>query len=233
MTADLQPWKAAPDVFVVTRPAAAFVDALKRAAAELSFESPDPDCRFYSHARVTDTDAGPAVVLTDVAEYASGVRHSAVVVSAVVHDDEADERLVVIRTHLEDQHTRHEGDRIVFEAHHDAMRAALVGAVLAVEPGAGHRSRPLAPTVSTSAPVGRVVTQSGPNVQRAQRRAEAAVVAAPPARVDVRQIAGIGCLAVGVLVLLLSIAFGSLFTIIGGVGVAGLLGYVGKRIGGA
>ncbi len=238
MTADIQPWKAAPDVFVVTQPAAAFVEALRRAAASLTFESADPDCRFFSHAGVTETESGPAVVLTNVAEYATGVRHSAVVVSAAVREEPGQgpgsgERLVVIRTHLEDQHTRHEGERIVYEAHHDTMRGALVEAVRSIEPDAVHRSRPVAPSAPADGLRARQRQAEGPSVERAQRRTEPVAVAATAPRVDVRQLAGIAALVLGVVILLLSIAFGSLSTVVGAVGVAGLLGYVGNRISGA
>ena len=170
------------------------------------------------------------MVATVIAEYENGPTQTAVVVSAVVDDDRGNERLAVIRTHLEDQHTRHDEDMIVFDEHHDALRAALSAAVLQVEPRAIRRSRPRPP--DNVAAAGSVV--DGPNsLLRGRPRPQPLLADLPAARVDARQAAGILFLAIGVVVLLLAIAFGSLSVIVAGIGVAGLLGYAGNRIAGA
>jgi hypothetical protein len=241
VTTDITPWKASADVFAVTQPAAALIDRMRAAVSTLQFASADPKCEFYPLTRITQARVGPALVVTDVAEYEGGARQSAVVVSAVVHDDEAaGERLVVIRTHLEDQHTRHEGDIIVFDEHHDAIRAALIGAVVATDPDAEHRRRPepgaepepdTPESVEPAESVGPIHT---PKVERARQRTQA-VIDEPVAAggIDLRQIAGIALMIVGFVVLLIAIAIGSLTAIIVGIAVAIALGFAGNRVAGS
>ena len=239
VTTSSTPWQAAPDVFAVSRPAAALIDRIERAVSNLTFTSTDPNCRFFPHARVTTADAGPAIVVTDVGEYEGGGRQSAVVCSAVVHHDASDgERLVVIRTHLEDQHTRHEGAKIVFEEHHDVIRAAMAAAVADFDPLAEHRRWPEnqpaesreSVVPAASAPSSRIDT---PTVERAQLREGPMPVDAPPAaRVDLRQLGGLGLVMLWVVVLLLAIANGSAVGIVVGIAAAVGLGYMGNRVGG-
>ena len=231
VTTETTPWKASADVLSVTRPAAALIDRMQVAVSTLQFDSADPRCVFYPITRITEARVGPALVVTDVAEYEGGARQSAVVVSAVVHDDEAaGERLVVIRTHLEDQHTPYEGPVIVFDEHHDAIRAGLVKAVLEVEPGAEHRSRP-APHAPLDLGRDRDDGWAPPTPSDRPRRASVAYEA-PPSRVDLRQVSGIALLIAAVVVLLLAIASGSPAAIVAGVVAAGILGYSGARVAG-
>lgn len=226
------PWKAQADVLSVTRPTAAILDRMRAAVDNLALYSPDPACRFFTETRMTDAKAGPALVVTDVAEYEGGSRQSAVVVSAVVSDDQAEDREVVIRTHLEQQHTRHDDGVIVFDAHHDAIRGALLDAVRDFDPGSVHRQSPEPEVDPDAAP-----TVGGMRVQRAQPRVEASR-AAPTSggrqsSVDPRQLAGIALLLAGVGVLLWAIAVGGTTTVVLGVIVAVAFGFAGNYITGA
>lgn len=239
MTTPPTPWNAAPDVFSVSRPAAALIDRIERAVSSLTFTSVDPQCHFFAHTRLTTAEAGPAIVVTDVAEYEGGGRQSAVVCSAVVHHDASEgERLVVIRTHLEDQHTPHDDGKIVFEEHHDAIRAAMAGAVADFDPEAEHRRKPENHGAEVEAAQPKISPGSSssdgtPRVERARTRAESAIIEEPPtSRVDLRQFAGLGLVVLGVLVLLLAIANGSALVIVAGVAAAAGLGFAGNRVGG-
>jgi hypothetical protein len=223
----------------VLRLSACLIDRIERAISSLTFTSADPQCHFFAHTRLATAEAGPAIVVTDVAEYEGGGRQSAVVCSAVVHHDASEgERLVVIRTHLEDQHTRHDGDKIVFEEHHDAIRAAMAGAVADFDPKAEHRRRPEnhGPGAEAEPPhtnVDSSLPDGIPRVERARTRAEPAIIEAPPpSRVDLRQLAALGLVVLGVLVLLLAIANGSALVIAAGIAAAAGLGFAGNRVGG-
>lgn len=238
MTTEITPWKASADVFAVTQPAAALIDRMRAAASTLQFASADPKCDFYPMTRITEARVGPALVVTDVAEYEGGARQSAVVVSAVVHDDEAaGERLLVIRTHLEDQHTRHEGEIIVFEDHHDAIRDALVRAVMATDPAAEHRRRPqpgARPEAETAESVEPPDPIHTPKVERARARPQPVIEEPLTAgSMDLRQIAGIVLMVIGFVVLLIAIALGSLSTIVIGIVLAIALGFAGNRVAGS
>ena len=74
-------WKAAPDVFVVSAPAQRLIDAAVDAASAFRLVSHDPTIGFVIHTRRTEATAGPAVVVSDVAEWDGGERHTAVVMS--------------------------------------------------------------------------------------------------------------------------------------------------------
>ncbi|MGI9623822.1 MAG: hypothetical protein ACR2PK_13370 [Acidimicrobiales bacterium] len=253
------PWKATPDVFVVTAPPEAFIDACEQAMTTITLPSTVPGCSFLTHVRRTAATNGRALVVSDVAEFEGGLRQTAVVVSAVVDDEPSDEgetrdsvwdepddtdrdhdehlaisesgeRLLIVRTHLEDQHTPYEGPVIVFDEHHDAIRAGLVKAVLGVEPGAEHRSRP-APHAPLD--LGRDRDDDWASQASLDRpRRQTLDYEAPPARVDLRQVSGIALLICAVVVLLLAIASGSSAAIVAGVAAAGILGYAGARVAG-
>lgn len=222
------PWKAEADVFVVTQPPLDFVKAMVSAASRLEFEDVDADCRFYVRVREVDAPRGRAVVVTDVAEYTrTGAKKSAVVVSGVVEGG-SEGCTVTVRTHLEDQHTRFDGDMIVFEEHHDAMREVLVAAVMSVEPEAVHRDRPQAPPVSEDSPGGASDTAS----PRRRFSGTPGPVPGDVGRFDLRSLAGMGLLAVGVLLLLVAVASGSFPLILFALVMTGLLGWAGQRIAG-
>ncbi len=222
-------WKAAPDIFVVAEPAEHFIDAAIDEVEALRLLSDDPRTSFVTHTRRTQAKVGPAVVISIVAEGLAGERHTAVVVSVVVHSDarRGEDRLVRILTHLEDQHTRHEDGRIEFEEHHAALRAALIDAVLRVEPGAQHRDSPSEPES--------VPETGAPAALRSDPRVDAASEPLPawhrPA-VDGRSVIGLALIATGVVVGALAVASGSLPTAVLGVVAAVLLGWIGSRLNG-
>ncbi len=221
-----RPWKAEADVFDVTRSTDDFIQAMVSAAGDLVLDSADPACRFYAQAKEVQAPKGRAVVVTDIAEYAtSGAKKSAVVVSGLVEEGSEGTRTLTIRTHLEDQLTRFEGDVIVFDEHHDLIREALMSAVLEVEPAATHRQGPRDPASTGSA-------NAEPTAVRPRFSAEIDAGEVPP-RFDARSLAGMGLLGLGVLVLLVAVASGSWPLIIAALIVTGALGWAGNRIAGS
>lgn len=213
------PWKAGLDVYTLTAPTERVITAMKSRAANLELSSADPACRFYPQVRIVDSPRGRAVVVSDIAEYVeSGAKKSAVVVSGVVEGADNGSRRLVIRTHLEDQHTRHDGDTIVFEEHHDAIRAAFVAAVDDVDPGATRVLRPEPPARRAAArraapagvaDTGQVVESTGP---------------------DFSAMLGMGLLGTGVILLLVAVASGSFGLILAALGVTLAMGWAGTRI---
>ena len=137
-------WKAAPDVFVVSAAAERIIDAAADEMSALRLISHHPNLTFVTHTRRAEAKAGPALVISDVAEWDGGERHTAVVVSIVVDDDSTPSggRRATVRTHLEDDHTRVSGTALEFEEHHDLLRAALVDAIRRADPGALHVEAP-------------------------------------------------------------------------------------------
>ena len=213
------PWKAGLDVYSLTAPTERVITAMKSHAADLELSSADPACRFYPQVRVVDSPHGRAVVVSDIAEYVeSGAKKSAVVVSGVVEATDDGGRRLVIRTHLEDQHTRHDGDAIVFDEHHDAIRAAFVAAIEEVDPEATRVRRPQPPA------------------RRAAARRAASVVdsetdqVAESAGPDLSSLLGMALLGVGVILLLMAVASGSFGLILVALGLTLALGWAGTRI---
>lgn len=220
-------WKAAPDVFVVTAPAARLIDAAVDAVSALRLTAHDPTVRFVTHTRRTEATAGPAVVVSDVAEWDGGERHTAVVVSLVVDADATPGggRRAVIRTHLEDGHTRLSGSTFAFEQHHDALRGALIDTVRRADRRALHVEAPARPEAE-------IAPMAGIWVERAERRgpshaSDIAVI--PGAGLDGRSFAGLGLMAVGVATMLLAVATGTFQLAVGGVALGLCLGWVGSR----
>ncbi len=220
-----RPWKAEADVFAVTAPTDHFVDAMMSAAGSVVLASTDPACRFYAQVREVEAPRGRAVVVTDIAEYtSSGAKKSAVVVSGLIEEASDGDRTLTIRTHLEDQLTRFDGDVIVFDDHHDIIRSALRAAVLRVEPAAMHMQRPIDPAE---------VESSSPESMAVRPRFSAATNAnEQPSRFELRSVAGMGLLGIGVLVLLVAVAAGSWPLIVAALIVTGVLGWAGNRIAG-
>lgn len=224
-------WKAAPDVFVVTAPAVRLIEAAADAASALRLTSHDPGVGFHMHTRRTTAAAGPALVVSDVAERDGGERHTAVVVSLVVDADAAPGggRRAVIRTHLEDGHTQVSGSVFAYEHHHDAMRAALVEAVRRVDRRALHMDAPAMPSPEEPP----IAATAAINVRRVRRTepthaAEALVI--PGAGIDGRSFAGLGLMAVGIATMLMAVATGTFQLGVGGVALGLSLGWFGSRL---
>ena len=226
-------WKAAPDVFIVTAPAVRLIDAAADAVSALRLTSHDPGVGFHMHTRRTTAAAGPALVVSDVAEPAGGERHTAVVVSLVVDHDAAPGggRRALIRTHLEDGHTQVSGSGFTFERHHDMIRAALVQAVRRVDRRTLHVESPTRPDRDRP-PVAAVppITVERARQKRPTHGAGALVV--PRSGVDGRSFAGLALMAVGIATMVMAVATGTFQLGVGGVALGLLLGWVGSRLDG-
>ena len=157
-------WKAAPDVFVVSAAAERIIDAAADEMSALRLISHHPNLTFVTHTRRAEAKAGPALVISDVAEWDGGERHTAVVVSIVVDDDSTPSggRRATVRTHLEDDHTRVGGTALEFEEHHDLLRAALIDAIRRADPGALHVEAPSPSPERVGPPVAGIRVEPSP-----------------------------------------------------------------------
>lgn len=219
-------WKAAPDVFVVAAPAAAVIDEVVDTMSRLRLVSHEWGLGFVIHTRHTRAAAGPAAVFSAVAERGEG-RRTAAVVSVVVGDEPApgEGRRVVVRTHLEDDHTPVSDSNLTFEEHHDAMRAALIEAIRRVDWRALHVRAPMRPVLDpprSPLPVAASPPTAGPSAVD--------LPAWSGVGIDPRSFVGLALVAVGVATMLTAIATGSLQLMVGGVALGVCLGWAGSRL---